>query len=70
MKITTDVLDRLINDDDYEDWMEEEEHRQKTRRNKSMKTTQRGDAKKQGRRRIQEARSAKLRETFEYNTED
>ena len=69
MKITIDVLNRLMNEDeDYDLTMEEEDHR-KTRRNKSMRVPQRGDAKKLGRRRIQEARSAK-RESYELTEKE
>jgi len=64
MKITTDVLNRLMDEnDDFDVWMEEEDQK-KSRRNKSMRVPERGDAKKLGRRRIQEARSAKL-ESYE-----
>lgn len=64
MKITNaDVLDRLLNDD-FDDWMDEEDSRKK-RRNKSIRIPQRGDAKKLGRRRIQEARDLKQRESYE-----
>lgn len=65
MKITNaDVLNRLL-DDDFDEWMEENEHQRKNRRNKSMRAPQRGDSKKLGRRRIQEARSQKQRESYE-----
>ena len=62
MKLSkTDVQD-LLHDDDF-DYMDVWEHKHKNRRTKSMRT-QTGDNKKQGRRRIQQARHAK-RETYE-----
>lgn len=60
MKITTDVLNRLMDEEDDFDAMMDEEDQKKSRRTKSMRVPQRGDAKKLGRRRIQEARNAKL----------
>ena len=57
-----------MNEDDFDDLMEEEDHK-KTRRNKSMRISERGDTKKLGRRRIQEARSAKL-ESYELTEKE
>ena len=64
MKLSkTDVLDRLEDEDfDYEE--EWEEHKHKNRRTKSMRT-QIGDTRKQGRRRIQQARTAKRQEAYD-----
>lgn len=66
MKLSkTDVLDRLY-DEDFDSEENWEVHKHKNRRTKSMRNEQSiGDPRKQGRRRIQQARNAKQRETLD-----